>query len=233
MTRNTFAITFAALIYFTALAQDGARGHWSGKLEDPNGGALNFEVDLDKTAKGWIGSITIPEQGVSGLALQAVTFENGTITFGLLKSGDNPPVVKGQLSDDGKSIVGNFMQAGRSLPITLKRTGEAKVAVPKVSPAVSKELTGKWEGTLEAGQSLRLALNIANNKDGSVATLTSIDQGNVEIPVSSVEQKDGKVLVKIPMINGGFEGKLNQEATSLTGEWIQNGTNFPLTFTKK
>lgn len=205
----------------------------AGNWKTPNGGALNFEVDLDKTAKGWIGSITIPEQGVSGLALQAVTFEDGTITFGLLKSGDNPPVVKGQLSDDGKSIVGNFMQAGRSIPITLKRTGEAKVAVPKASPAVSKELIGKWEGTLEAGQSLRLALNIANNKDGSLATLTSIDQGNVEIPVSSVEQKDGKVLVKIPMINGGFEGKLNKEATSLTGEWIQNGTNSPLTFTKK
>jgi hypothetical protein len=40
-------------------AQDGPRGHWSGSVTLPNG-TLAMEVDLDKGANGWIGSMSIP-----------------------------------------------------------------------------------------------------------------------------------------------------------------------------
>ena len=226
-------LAIASLFCFTVTAQDDARGHWTGKLEGPNNQAITMELDFDKVAKGWIGSLSIPEQKLTGLSLESVNFQAGSLSFVLMKAGDKPPGFTGKLSADGKSITGEMTQGGATVPLTLKRNGEAKVALPQSSPAVPKELTGKWEGTLEAGMSLRLILTIENNETGAVAALVSVDQGGAKIPVASIEHKDGKVSLKVTMVNGGYEGKLNKEGTTLTGDWSQNGNTLPLVFSKK
>jgi len=46
----------------------------------------------------------------------------------------------------------------------MTRTGEAKVEVPKASPAVTAEFLGTWEGAIQPG--LRVVLTISNGKDG-------------------------------------------------------------------
>jgi hypothetical protein len=61
-------------------AQRDMRGHWSGAV-DTQIGALTIEVDLDKTADGWIGSASIPAQGFSGIPLGGVTFADGKGSF--------------------------------------------------------------------------------------------------------------------------------------------------------
>ena len=224
----------ASLICFAAMAQEDARGHWTGKLEGPNNQTITMELDFDKAAKGWIGSLSIPEQKLAGLSLESVDFQGGKLNFVLMKAGDKSPGFTGKLSADGNSITGEMSQGGGvTLPLTLKRNGEAKVELPKSSPAVPKELTGKWEGTLEAGMSLRLVLNIENNETGAIATLVSVDQGGAKIPVANIEHKDGKLTLKVTMVNGGYEGKLNKEGTTLTGDWSQNGNTLPLVFSRK
>jgi len=202
------------------------RGHWSGSLDTP-GGALAVEVDLDKTASGWIGSISIPAQHASGIPLDAVTFNNGKASFHI-KGGPGDPGFTGTLSADGKSLDGTFSQGPVSLTLKLARTGEAKVEVPKASPAVAAEFLGIWEGAIQPG--LRVVLTISNGKDGAEALLVSPDQGNGQIPVGAVIQKGTKLTLDVKAVGGGYEGEINKEGTEFNGTWTQLGNSAPLQF---
>ncbi|HEY3440859.1 MAG TPA: hypothetical protein VGK29_08915 [Paludibaculum sp.] len=214
----------------TIWAQDAAKGHWTGSIEVPNN-TMAIEVDLDKSANGWIGSLAIPSQGATGLPLEAIAFQNGKWTF-RIKGVPGEPTFAGSISEDGKAMTGDFTQGPGVMPFKLTRSGEPKVETPKTSPAVAIEFTGVWEGTLEAGQSLRLRLKITNAGSGATATLTSVDQGGAEIPVSAITQKDAKLTLEVKAVNGGYEAELNKESTELTGTWSQNGNAIPLKLKK-
>src|ERR1700733_8399668 len=130
-------------------AQNDARGHWTGNLDTP-AGAMAVEVDLDKSASGWIGSLSIPAQNASGIPLDPVTFADGKVSF-TMKGPAGSPGFSGTLSADGKTLDGNLSMGPQALPLKLSRTGEAKVEVPKPSPPVTAEFLGTWEGTVNFG----------------------------------------------------------------------------------
>lgn len=224
------AIVFAWMATVPLWAQVDMRGHWSGNLVTP-GGSVGMEVDLDETANGWIGSISIPAQGASGIPLDAISFSNGKASFHI-KGGPGDPGFSGTLSADGKSLEGTFSQGPASLPLKLTRTGEAKVAMPKASPAIAAEFPGTWEGTIQAGPGLRVVLTISNGKDGAEAAMVSRDQGNAAIPVSALIQKGTKVTIEVNAVGGGYEGEINKEGTELNGTWTQLGNSVPLLFKK-
>lgn len=209
-------------------AQDSPRGHWSGSVELPNR-ALAMELDLDKGANGWIGSISIPAQNASGIPLKAVSFTDGKVTFQLPGGGD--PTFKGSLSAGGKIMTGEFTQGPGAFPFKFSRSGDPKVAVLKPSPAVAKEFLGTWEGKLE-GPGLRLVLKMSNEATGATAVLISLDQGGTEIPVSAIEQKDSKLTLTVSMVGGLYESGINKDGSELTGTWTQAGNSFPLTLKK-
>lgn len=215
----------------TASAETDMRGHWSGSLESP-AGSIAIEVDLDKADSGWIGSISIPAQGASGLPLDQISFNSGKASFHL-KGVPGDPTFTATLSADGKVLEGNFVQGGASQPLKLSRTGEAKVEVPKPSPPVAPQFVGTWEGTLQAGADLRLVLTISNGKAGAEATLVSVDQGNAQIPVSGIAQKETKLTLQVNAVAGSYEGEINKEGTELNGTWTQAGNSFPLTLKKR
>src|SRR5215467_7698302 len=173
-------------------AQDGPRGHWSGSLTLPNQ-TLAMEVDLDKGPNGWIGSISIPAQNASGIPLNAITFANGKCTFHI-KGAPGDPTFTGTLSADGKTMAGDFTQGPGTFPFKFSRSGDPKVEEAKSSPAVAKDFLGTWEGTLE-GPGLRLVLKMSNDASGAKALLISVDQGGTEIPVSTIDQKDSKLML--------------------------------------
>jgi hypothetical protein len=211
-------------------AQDGCRGHWSGSVEVPQQ-SLAMEVDLDRTSSGWVGAIGIPAQNSSGIPLESISFTDGKCTF-RIKGVPGEPTFKGGLSEDGKSMSGTFSQGAGSFPFKFTRTGDAKIEPEKKSPEVAKEFVGSWEGALEAGQTLRLVLKIANENGASKAVLVSLDQGGVEIPVSSIEQKDLNLKLEVKMVGGGYEAALNKEGTELSGTWTQAGNSMPLKLAK-
>jgi hypothetical protein len=212
-------------------AQSDMRGHWTGDLETSNA-TLSLEVDLDKTATGWVGSVSIPAQKASGLPLDAISFSEGKGSF-RIKGAPGDPTFTGTLSADGKTLQGEFSQGPTTLPLKLSRTGDAKVEVAQASPPVAAEFLGRWEGTLEAGGGkLRLILTISNGKAGSEAVLVSVDQGNAEIPVSTITQTGTKLVLKVNAVGGGYEGEINGEGTQLTGSWTQLGNTLPLTLKK-
>ena len=83
-------------------AQNDMRGHWSGSIETPRG-ALTMEVDLDRVASGWIGSVTIPAQGATGVPLDAISFNGGKGSFHF-QGTPGDPTFTGTLSTDGKIL---------------------------------------------------------------------------------------------------------------------------------
>jgi hypothetical protein len=211
-------------------AQTDMHGHWSGTLNTPVG-AMGMEVDLDRSASGWIGSVSIPAQGATGIPLERISFANGKGVFHL-KAGAGDPSFSGTLSADGKALDGNFSQGAQSFPLKLTRTGEAKVELPKASPPVAATFVGKWEGTIQASSGLHLVLTISNGASGAEARMVSVDQGNAQIPVTSVAQNGTKLSLKVNAVGGGYEGEINEAGTELNGNWSQMGNSIPLQFKK-
>jgi hypothetical protein len=221
----------ALFLALPAFAQTNIRGHWTGDIETPTG-TVTLEVDLDQGLSGWIGSIAIPAQAVSGIALDGITFREGKAVFRIRGAGSGAPAFTGTLSADGQMLTGEFAQGASFTPLKMVRTGEAKVEIPKASPAVAKEFVGTWEGTIQAAVSLRVRLTM-NNVFGTVdATLVSLDQGEAKIAVSSVTQQGTKLRLKVDAVGGGYEGELNADGSQIAGNWTQQSTSTPLVFRK-
>ncbi len=211
-------------------AQSDMRGHWSGAV-DTHDGSMAMEVDLDKTANGWIGSITIPARGSSGLPLDGITFTDGKGSFHLPGAPESAGFA-GILSADGKTLDGAFTAGPQSLPLKLTRTGEAKVELTKPSPAVAPEFVGSWEGTVKFDVPLRIVLTILNGKDGAEAGVASLDQSNARIRVNAVTQQGTKLSLDVKAVGGAYEGEINKESSEINGTWTQMGLTTPLLLKK-
>jgi uncharacterized protein (TIGR03435 family) len=95
--------------------------------------------------------------------------------------------------------------------------------------AQAKDITGIWQGTLEAGKSLRLVLKVQKGDDGAYkAQFFSIDQGGAQIPVTSVKLDGSAVKLSIVAIGGSYEGKVLADGSEMEGTWSQGGNPLPL-----
>ena len=94
----------------------------------------------------------------------------------------------------------------------------------------TKSPEGSWQGTLDAGQKLRLALTITKNTDGTYSgSVNSIDQGTV-IPIDVITVNGDSVRVELKSVGAVFDGKLNADGSELTGQFSQGGGVLPLSF---
>ena len=122
------------------------------------------------------------------------------------------------------------------LPATPLR---AQAPTPAPAPAVSstvivtaQDLTGTWQGTLHAGQDLRLVLKVTKADGGAyAATGYSIDQGGAPIPVSKITLDGGTVKMAVTAIGGTYEGKMSADGNTIVGTWNQGGP-LPLTYVR-
>lgn len=92
-------------------------------------------------------------------------------------------------------------------------------------------LVGHWNGVLEAGIKMRLAVEITAGKDGLTGTFASLDQSTRKVPLV-VTRKEGVVRLELPGLNAFFEGTMDKEQKTLTGHWNQNQQKLPLVFTR-
>jgi hypothetical protein len=207
-----------------------ASGHWTGAIETP-GQPLQIEVDLKPGPPAWTGAITIPAQNLKGFALTAVDVQDKAVTF-VIPSAPGTPTFKGTVSADGTTIAGDFSQGGATLPFKLTRTGDAAMPPPPAkSTAITKDLEGAWSGTLQAGgNSLRLTLKLAAGADGATGTITSVDQGNVEIAIATITQTGAHLDLQLPSIAGSYSGDLKDG--KLVGTWTQGPGSLPLEFVR-
>ena len=231
--------TLPAMIVLAAFAfaqKPDARGHWSGAIDVP-GSPIEIIVDLDQDKDGkWKGAIAVPPQGLKDFVLSGISVQGADVAFEMAGiPGD--PAFKGKLSDDGSKIIGEISQGGVNVPFTLERKGAAQIvsAAPKPTDASSApaggSIEGNWEGTLDVnGVKLRLVLKVSRGSDGALtAKMDSPDQGASDIPVSSVVQKGDAINFELSKIQGAYEGRLNKDASEISGEWKQGGGSLPLT----
>ena len=109
----------AAFVLCAGVATAGSpEGHWEGAIEIPNM-TLEITVDLAEGDDGWTGTIDIPAQNATGMALTNVTVEGDSVAF-TISGAPGEPTFTGTL--DGDSIKGNFSQSGQSFPFSLTRS---------------------------------------------------------------------------------------------------------------
>jgi hypothetical protein len=101
------------------------------------------------------------------------------------------------------------------------------LAALQVSALQAQNITGSWQGTLQAGErKVRIVFKIALQNDKLQATLYTVDQPSP--PVATTITRDGStVKMTIPSINGKYEGKLSGDGNSTAGTLIQ-GAQLPL-----
>jgi hypothetical protein len=203
-------------------------GHWEGSVQLP-AMEVPIEVDVDTNAKGDLfGTFSQPAQKVRGLPLTSAAIDGRTVTF-VLRSGSK---FSGTLDAEGKTISGDLASVtiGSTVPVVLTRTGEARFDPLPKNAAVTKQMEGTWTGTIEVDSGYRVKLTIANQPDGtSTATLVSIDEGGLEMPVG-ITQNGSTLIVDIKMLTASFSGVLNAAGTELVGTYkTAQGADAPLT----
>ncbi len=98
--------------------------------------------------------------------------------------------------------------------------------------AQDKDITGTWQGTLQAGRALRTVVKISKNDGVWKSVFYSIDQGGQPLPVTKTTLDGLTVTMSIMAIDGKFEGKLSPDGTTIAGSWTQGPSPLPLTLVK-
>jgi hypothetical protein len=168
------------------------------------------------------GSLVVSDVAVNGNSVKFVGVELMMAKFDLT------------LGPDGR-MTGTLTNGQNSTPIDFKRTGEAKVELIPASPAVSKELEGDWEGSLQTpGRAFRMVFHFKNRPDKTVAaTIDTPDSGAMGLPLNNVKQTGQKVEFGVKIAHGAFQGALNPEGTELAGQFTHEQDSMPLTLRKK
>jgi hypothetical protein len=202
-------------------------GEWYGELKTQTA-TVTVVLRFETTEKGeFVGFEEVPDQKVKGIPVIEASLSDGKLTLKVPSA-----EFKGQLAGD--ELTGEVIQAGRSsipTPFTLKK---GKYIPPVYSLDLPKEimetLSGEWKGKLGP---LTIVFRFERNEKGEfLGFLDSPDQGAKDIKITEASLSDGKLILKVKLVNGEYKGQLSDN--SLVGEWTQAGagTN-PLTLTKE
>jgi len=229
------AVLFASLV----CAQAGPDGHWEGSLT-VNNREVGVSLDLAKNAKSeWIASMGLPPEQATGLVVMNVAVNGKSVKFVAVEL--QMATFDLTLGPDGRmkgtmSAPQGPMSTQGPMPVELKRTGEAKVELIPASPAVSKELEGDWEGSLQGpdGALHPLVFHFKNLPDKTVAaTMDNPERNFMAMPLNNVKQTGQKVEFGLKIAGGSFQGSLNKEGTELALQMIHEADSTPLTLRKK
>ena len=148
-------------------AKSALAGAWAGKLEIP-GQPLGIELVF---APDGTGTIDIPAQGASGLALSQIAVSGTAVTFELAQVGAS---FHGVLQ--GTGIAGTMTQRGQSVPFSLSRRAavvkDAYTPPPPAPPptaASGAALVGAWHGFVEQASG-KAELVVELSSDGGAGT---------------------------------------------------------------
>jgi hypothetical protein len=222
ISRSLLAILFAVSL-------NDPCGHWEGVIHAP---AMDYVVTFDvaKNDKGQLtGTFSNAAENLRGLPLANVVADGVAVTLALP---GGAAVCHTTL--DGKSMKGTFTMTHDAkavdLPIELTRTGDAKIEAAPKSPAISKELEGKWSGTLDVnGTKKNVGLRLVNQPDGTSSGVIISNEG-MAFPITLISQKGSSVSLDVKNVGGTYSGTLN--GAELSGTWTQGAFNGPLKFTR-
>jgi hypothetical protein len=233
-TRSLYSVCVALFFATLVCAQGNPDGHWEGTLKTDNR-EIGISLDIAKNAKSeWNASMGLPSENMTGLVVNDIAVNDKSVKFVAVEF--MMAKVDLTLEPDG-SMKGTITtpQGPGPAPIEFKRTGEAKVALIPVSPAVSKGLEGDWEGSLQMpNRAVRIIFHFKNQPNKTVAaTIDTPDSGGMGLPLNDVKQTGQKVELGIKIAHARFQGTLNPECTELAGQFSHEENQAPLTLRKK
>jgi hypothetical protein len=221
------------IVSSSAHAQSAAlpSGHWEGTLHMPN---MDLPMTLEVAtipSGAWIGSMSLPGTTSIDVPVGSVVVHGAHVQFTATLPG--AAAFDGTLSADGDRLAGEASNAQGAVPFELKRNGAAHVKIPTPSSQLPPAFAGAWQGTLDAnGQSLRIGLTLAAGPDGvASATLVSVDQGNEQIPASTVTVRGNELVFEVRAVSGTYRGILGEKG-EIAGTWTQGPGEFALTFSR-
>ncbi len=229
-TRSLCGAGMALLFAWLVCAQAGPDGHWEGTMTAENH-EIGLTLDLAKNARSeWIASMAIPSENAFGLYVKDVAVNGKSVKFlavELMMS-----TFDLTLGPDGR-LAGKVTTRGGLLPVEFRRTGEAKVDLLPASPAVSKELEGDWEGTVQTpGGEISMAVHFKNQPDKTLVATIDM-QGSTGLPINDVKQTGQKVEFGLKIAHASFQGTMNKEGTEIIGQLSHEENGMPVTLRKK
>lgn len=129
-------------VYLDSQETPSIAGHWEGTIDVP-GTKLEILIDFSQKPDGsWDGKISIPAQNAKNLPLDNISFVNRDASFAIAGV-PGEPTFKGNISDDGAKISGDFTQGGQTFAFSLSR---------EVSPKIkAKEALAGFDEIVERG----------------------------------------------------------------------------------
>jgi hypothetical protein len=220
----------ALLLALLPSTQAGLAGHWEAEVKGDGSQRIRVSLDLDKNPKSvWIASMGLPADHQVGLVVQDVTVNGNSVKFIAVELMMAPF----DLTLGPEGTLNGTISGRASQPVEFKRTGEAKVELIPASPAVSKQLEGDWEGSLQMhNRAVHMVFHFKNQPDKTV--MATFGTGNAaDLPFNNVKQTGQKVEFGMRVAHGRFEGTLNKEGTEVAGQLTHEETSMPLTLRKK
>jgi len=195
-------------------------GDWQGTIK-ANDLELRLRLHVTKDEKGALkATFDSIDQGAIALPISAISLKDSTLNFELEVASAS---YEGKINADHTRISGAWTQGGVSIPLEFTRITvdqETKEKTPKPS-----DIDGYWIGGLSR---LRFVLHIITYDDGMTAKVESPDQNAFGIPVTTITRDGAELKFEIKSIAGSYEGKINPELTTISGNWQQGGAGMPL-----
>ena len=130
-------------------------------------------------------------------------------------------------------VVAGLMAVAELTAVTPRSLAQSAPAPAHASEAHAHgDISGDWQGTLQAQKALRTILRVAKTDKGWSAKMYSIDQGGMPINVSYITLDGSTLKYAVDMVGGSYEGKLSADGNSIVGAWTQGPNPLPLTFVR-
>ncbi|MGD0871410.1 MAG: alpha/beta fold hydrolase [Bryobacteraceae bacterium] len=222
MRRSLLWIAALASTVVTVHAQD-IVGDWQG-LISAGGRQVHLIVHIIRDKGGALqGTLDSVEQGVMGLPLSVVAFQDSKLTFRMDAANIR---YEGIVNAAGTEIPGTWTQ-GQTAPLDFKRMAAA--VKPPAAAAKPSAIDGVWLGLMDVGGlRMRFAFHIANTESGLTATFDSLDQKVTGIPASSVTADGTAVKIELKTAAGAYEGKISADRGTIDGTLTLRGVARPL-----
>ncbi len=94
----------------------------------------------------------------------------------------------------------------------------------------AQDLAGNWQGTLQAGNGLRVVLKLTKDDGKYKGSIYSIDQGPGALTLTSITVQGTAVNFAIKPLELTYSGTLNPDGNTMSGNATQNGQTHVLNF---
>ncbi len=189
-------------------------GQWNATMQT-GAGSYALELTVKQDAQGALAASieSVDQAPGQAIPVSRVALDQDKLTLDIQALG---AVYEGRFDAQHDTWAGSWRQ-GRVLPLTWLRG--ALPPLPNVAG-----IDGDWRATLNRnGTELRLILHVSTSRRGTTAKLDSPDMGLAGMDVTDLRRDGERVHLRVPMADVVFDGKLFDDATSLSGRWRRQG----------